>query len=66
MMHSMPSTDASHSPFAEAASHPFDAHFIAGLGLLSLSGDNADNTATVSRDYQHAEAWLRREMRSPA
>ena len=50
MMHSMPSTDASQSPFAEAASHPFDAHFIPGLGLLSLSGDNADNTATVSRD----------------
>ena len=22
--------------------------------------------ATVSRDYRHAEAWLRREMRSPA
>jgi hypothetical protein len=44
------STDAGDGVRAETASHPFGAHLIPGLGLLSLSGDNADNTATVSRD----------------
>ena len=38
----------------------------AGLTVQESADVLGCSAATASRDYRHAEAWLRRQMRSPS